>query len=110
MYRGHQSDVGQVRTARERIVDHGDVTAAKIQALDCGLHRHRHRAKMHRHVIAHGNDLGVAIEDRAGIIATLADIGRKGAAPQRFADFFGDRVKELAKDFEFNRIRHAYRN
>jgi hypothetical protein len=61
-------------------------------------------------VIAHGNYLRVAIKDRAGVVATLADIRRKRAAPQRRSHLFGDGVKKFAKDFQFYRIRHAPRD
>jgi hypothetical protein len=59
---------------------------------------------MHRHVIAHGHDLRVPIEDGAGIIATLSNVRRERAATQGRPHFLGDGMKQLTKDFEFHRV------
>ena len=52
----------------------------------------------------------LAIEDRAGIVAALLDIGRERGAPQRRAHLLRDGVHGALKDREFDRIacrRHA---
>ena len=59
---------------------------------------------MHRHVVAHGDDLGVGVEDRAGIIAPLFYVGRERGAAQGGAHFFGDRVEDVLEDFQFDGI------
>ena len=64
---------------------------------------------MHRHVIAHGDDLTRGIEDGARVVAALFDIGRKGGAAQRRSHLFGDGVVEVLEDFEFDRIGHGTR-
>ena len=65
---------------------------------------------MHRHVIAHGEHVAGGVEERAGVIATLFDVGREGGAAQRCAHLFGDGVKEMLEDFELDGIgRHVGR-
>jgi hypothetical protein len=62
---------------------------------------------VHRHVIAHGDDLSSGIENSTRVIAALLDIGRKRSAPQRRSHFFRDGVIEVLEDFEFDRITHV---
>jgi len=62
---------------------------------------------VHRHVIAHGDDLACGIEDGAGVVAALFDVGREGSAAQRGSHFFGDGVVEVLEDLEFDRITHV---
>ena len=62
---------------------------------------------MHRHVIAHGDDLACGIEDGAGVVAALFDIGGKRSAAQCGSHFFGDGVVEILEDLEFDRIAHG---
>ena len=59
---------------------------------------------MHRHVIAHGDDLARGVEHGAGVVAALLDIGRERSAAQRRAHLLGDGVVEVLEDFEFDRI------
>ncbi len=59
---------------------------------------------MHRHVVAHGDHLAAAVEDRAGIVATLFDVGRERGATQRCAHLFGDGVEEIFEDFKLDGI------
>src|SRR4030088_1531100 len=101
-----------MRATAERIVEHDDI--ARFESALCALssfdgrrNRHGHRAQVHRHVIAHGYDLAVGIEDRAGVVATLFDIGGKGGAAQCGSHFFGNGVVEVLEDLEFDRITHA---
>src|SRR5208282_2503195 len=62
---------------------------------------------MYRHVIAHGDDLSCGIEDGAGVVAALFNIGRKGSAAQGSSHFFGDGVVEALENLEFDGITHA---
>jgi hypothetical protein len=58
-------------------------------------------------VISHGDYLAIAIENGAGIITPLLDIGRKRGAPQRCAHFFRYGVKKAFENLQLNRITHA---
>ena len=62
---------------------------------------------MHRHVIAHGDDLACGIEDGAGVVAALFDIGREGSAAQGGSHLFGDGVVEVLENLEFDGITHV---
>jgi hypothetical protein len=62
---------------------------------------------VHGHVIAHGYDLACGIEDGAGIVSPLFDVGGKRSAAQRSSHFFSDGVIEVLEDFEFDWIGHA---
>src|SRR5882672_3714176 len=55
---------------------------------------------MDGHVIALRNHAPFGIKDRAGIIATLFDVGRERSAPQRRAHLFRHRSVERAVDFK----------
>jgi hypothetical protein len=58
-------------------------------------------------VIAHGNDLARGIEDGAGVVAALLNVGRKRSAAQRGSHLFGDGMVEILEDFEFDGITHV---
>ena len=62
---------------------------------------------MHRHVVAHGDDLAARVDHRAGIIAPLFDIGGERGAAQRRAHFFRNRVKQILENFDLDGIFHA---
>jgi hypothetical protein len=56
---------------------------------------------MHRHVIAHGDDPGLAVEDGAGVVAPLLDVGRESRAPQRRAHLLGNGMHRALKNRQF---------
>ena len=60
---------------------------------------------MNRHVIAQGDDALVGIEQRAGVIAALLDVGAECGLAQHRAHFVGDRNEEIAEDFEIDGTR-----
>src|SRR6478609_3556936 len=62
---------------------------------------------MHGHVVAHGHDFARAIKHRAGIVATLFDVGGKRGAAQRRAHLFRNRVEKTFEDLQFNGIAHG---
>jgi hypothetical protein len=68
---------------------------------------HGHRATMHGHVVAHGNDLAARVEDGARVIAALLNVGRKRSAAERSAHLLSDGVVEVFENFEFNGIVHG---
>ena len=83
----------------------------RLEALDRRLHRHWHRAQMHGHVIAHGDDLAAGIENRTGVIPPLFYVGRKCGAAQRRAHLLGNGVVDVLEDFQFDGIAsHAKTN
>ena len=102
----HQRDIRQVRAATERIVEHGDIAGRELERIHRRPHRHGHGAEMHRHVVAHSDDLAACVEHRAGIIAPLFDVGRERGAAQRRAHFFGDGMKQILENFDLDGIAH----
>ena len=99
-HRRDRRDVGQMRSASKWIVDQSDVAFFEIERVHDRAHRQRHRAQMHRHVIAHGDRLAARIVDRAGVVAALLDVGRIGGLAQHHAHFLGDRSQQMPEQFE----------
>ena len=97
-------DVRQMGSAAEGIVQHRHVAGTEIQGRSRGAYRQGHRAKMHRHVIAHGDGLAFCVVDGAGIIAALFDVYGVGAAPQHHAHLLGDGNQEMAEQFQIDGI------
>src|SRR5579871_5808809 len=72
---------------------------------------------MHRHVVAHGNQVGsgrvgrlmscVRGEDGGGVVAALFDVGREGGAAKGRAHFDGDGVECVTDDGDFSGIRRS---
>ena len=79
---------------------------SSVALFDRGRDRHGHGAQVHRHVVAHGDDLACGIEDGAGVVAALFDVGREGGAAQGGAHLLGNGVVEVLEDFEFDGIAH----
>jgi DNA-binding transcriptional MerR regulator len=103
MYR--QRDVENVLRIKKLLYDEGFTIAGREPQLrNGGTHRHGHRAEMHGHVIAHGKHVAGCVKERAGVVATLFDVGREGRAAQRCAHLFRHRVKEMLEDFELDRV------
>ena len=107
IHRHHQRDVGKVRAPYERVVEHNDIARRKFALRHRRRDRHRHRTQVHRHVIAHGDNLARGIEDGARVVAALFDVGRKRRAAQRGSHLFRDRVVQVLEDLEFDRIGHG---
>src|SRR5438874_4930344 len=63
---------------------------------------------MDGHVIALRNDAPFGVKDRAGIIASLFDVGRERSAPQRRAHLLRDRSIERAIDFKCGWIKQFH--
>jgi hypothetical protein len=102
--RRDQSNVGQMGSTLERVVEHDDVAWLHRRRVYRGLNGHRHGSQMHRHVIAHSDDLTFAVEHGAGIVAALLDVGRESRPAQSGSHFFGYRVVEIFEDLEFDGI------
>ena len=102
-YRRHGGDVREMGAAEIGIVDDDDVAwggRALVIELDGRLHRHGHGAQVDGHMGCLRNHAAVVVEDGAGMVAPLLDVGGMSAALHRHAHLFGYRRKEMAKDFE----------
>ncbi len=104
IHRRHQCDVRQMRPAAKGIVQHDHVAGAECKTRNGRSHRHRHRAQMHGHVIAHGDHFTAGIKDGAGIVPPLFDIGRKCGTTQRGPHLLGDGVVNILEDFQLDGI------
>ncbi len=96
--------VGQMGAAAEGIVDDGDVASLQFEILQNRTHAHRHRPKMHRHVISHRERLACSVKDRAGVIAPLLDVRRESRATQSCTHFFRDGMKNTFENLQFDGI------
>ena len=101
----HHGDVGKMRSACIGIVEDGDVARRKDNRRDGCLHGHRHGAQMDRHVIAHRDYPALAVENGAGIIAPLFDIGRERGAAQGGAHLLGNGMHGTLEDGEVYWVR-----
>ena len=106
--RHHQRDIREMSAAAKRIVEHDHVAGferalcSTAAATDIGMEP---RCTGMWSPMAMTWPRG--IEDSAGIVAALFDIGRERSAAQGRAHLFGDRVVEVLEDFEFDGITHV---
>jgi hypothetical protein len=77
----HHGDIRQVRSTCIWIIQNGDIARSKCNRSDHRLDRHRHRSKVHRHVIAHRDHSAAALKNRAGVVSPLFDVRRYSSAP-----------------------------
>jgi hypothetical protein len=94
-------------SAREGVVQYGNVVWYESKVIESSTYGHGHRAKVHGHVIAHGDDLRIRIEHGTGVVATFLNVRRKGGAAQCGPHFFGDRVVDVRENLDFDRIPHC---
>ena len=91
--------------ALERIIDDDDVALCPVgKAIQDGLHACRHGAQMRRNVGRLRDQPPGAVEQGAGKVQALLDVGRIGRAPQRDAHFLGDAGKAVAVELEGYRM------
>ncbi len=107
--RGYQGDIWEMSSSAKRIVEHDHISRGEWASCNGGLHRHRHRPQMHRHVVAHGDHMAVGVKHSAGVIPALFYVGRECRAAQGRAHFFGDRMKNVLEDFQFDRVTPRHR-
>ena len=105
-----RGDIGKMRAAAKGIVQNRDVAGRKIECLRGVLHRQRHGAQVHGHVIAHRHRFARGIVNGAGIIAAFFDVRRKRRLAQHRAHLLGDGDQQVPKQFQLNWIRllHSY--
>ncbi len=102
---GHDRDVGQVRAAVVRVVEHIHVAALHGGvALDHGLDRLAHRAQVHRHVRCVGDQFAVGVEERATEVESLLDVHRVGGVLQPQPHLLGDVHEQVVEDLEHHRV------
>jgi hypothetical protein len=94
-------------SAAKGVVQHGNVAGTEMKAIKRRAHRHGHGTQMHRHVIAHGDDLSFGVEDGAGIVASFFDVWRKSGTTKGGAHLFRDGVVKVSEDFDFDGIAHG---
>ena len=63
--RRDESEIRQMRSASERIVERGDITGIELEPLDRGAHGKRSGAEMNRDVRSLRDQLAAGVEDRA---------------------------------------------
>ena len=98
---GDQGDVGQMRPASEGVVQADDVPhVERAQLTEGGLHAHRHRPQVDRHVVAKGDGCTPRRKECARVISALLDVGRKGCPPERGSHLLSQSCKEVAEDLE----------
>jgi hypothetical protein len=99
--------VGQVRAAAVGIVEQHGVARSHRHALDRGLDAHRRRAQVDRQVRGLADHAPAAVEERAGEVAPLADVGRERGAQERRAHLLGRGREQVLEHVEAQRIEGA---
>jgi hypothetical protein len=64
-----------VRTARKGIIERNNITRFNGDLAQRGGNSHRHRTKVHRHMITLGNDVSLGVEHRTRVVASLFYVG-----------------------------------
>jgi len=106
-HRRNQRDVREVRPAPIRVVKNRDVTGAHLQFTHTARDRQRHRSEVNGDVGGQSGHLGTGVEQRAGVIAPLLDVGRESGAPKHRAHLLGDRRQKVPIHLETHWIHAA---
>ena len=93
-----------MRAAGVRVIQQSHIAGPQFKRADGCVDGGGHRAQVHRHVVAHGQNFASAVKHGAGIIAALLDIRRKSGAAQDAAHFFGNGMENALEDLEADRI------
>ena len=96
--------VGQVRAAEIGVVQDRDVARGPGGERLHRAHRLRHRAEVHRDMGGLRQQSALGVEDRAGVVLALLDVGRERGVAQRRAHLFGRGGDERVEDREPRRI------
>src|SRR5450755_3576391 len=75
-----------------------------FKGLERGGDRIGHGAEMHRYVRRLGDEASMQIEERAGEVAPLFNVGRVAAAREHDAHLFRDGGERASKEFQADRI------
>ena len=98
---GNQRDVRQMRSAGVGIVDDGDVGFGQgAEVFEHRLHAGGHGTQMHRDMRRLGQQPAGGVEESAGKIPPLLDVGRKGDVLERHAHVFRRRFQQRARQLQ----------
>ena len=96
-----ESHVGQMRAARVRVVEDGDLADLEPEPHHRG-HGVGHRAEMDRDVLGLRNHPAALVEQRGRAVAPLLDVGGEGGTDQDGSHLLGDRPQGGADHLELN--------
>ena len=97
----HHRHVGQVRPARERVVQDPDLAGRRVMGGDCG-DRVGHRAEVDGDVLRLRDHPAALVEERSRAVPALLDVGGERGANQHGAHLLRDRAEGLAENLELN--------
>ena len=106
--RRDERDVGQVRAAQERVVEHPDLAGLDV-LLAHGGDRGGQRAEVDGDVLGLDDEPAVRVEQRGRAVAPLLDVGRERAVDQRRAHLLGDPAQRADRDLELGGVHVASR-
>ena len=81
-YGGNESHIGEMRTAKSRMIGQNNITRRKIHAFGHFAHTQPQSAQVHGYVRRVDHQAAFRIEQAAGEIEPFLDIGGKSGAPQ----------------------------
>ena len=90
--RSDHGNVGQMGASEERIVEQDGIAITPVESIHQVLHGVRHAAQMHRDVCRLRNQPAAAIENRAGEIQAVPDVGRERGTAQGCAHLLAQRL------------------
>ena len=94
-----------MRAAGEGVVDHRDVAFGKrAQPLAHRRDGRGHGAEVDRDVRGLSEQLAVGVEQGAGEVAPLFDVGRERDAPQRDPHLLRRRLEQVAGQLQLDRV------
>ena len=98
--RGHHGHVGQMRSARERVVQDRDVTGTERHGGDRRAHGQRRRPQVDGNVRRLRDQPAAGVEQRAREVTSLLDVGRQRRAAEDDAHLLRDGRQTLIGDGE----------
>ena len=96
----NQRDIREVGATAKRIVDDHYVSRLHRDVRDGSLHRQRHRAKVHGHMLTLCYHVTIAVEHSAGVISSLFDVRRERCTAQGDPHLLRGGVEQVAKNLE----------
>ena len=103
---GDHGDVGEVGAAEVGVVEDDDVAGLEWGEGHRGGDALGHGAEVDGDMRGLGDEAAVGVEDGAGVVAALLDVGRVRGAAEGDAHLVGDRGEEGGGDAEFGGVDH----